>query len=485
MFRQLVLPLAVLLGLSSTGQSADAPKPLTRIGFGSCAQQDNPMPIWKRVVDAKPEVFLFIGDIIYADVGEDKIDARTKLSDDQFIAKMQAKYRKLANDPGYKKLSETCPILGTWDDHDYGLNDAGVEYPRKEITQRLLLDFLGVPRDAPRRQQKGVYDAQILGPEGQRVQIILLDTRYFRSPLKKRAPTRKDEGPYAPNDDPSATMLGEAQWKWLEDQLKKPAEVRILASSIQVVSEDHNWEKWMNLPHERARLYKLLQDTRANGVIVISGDRHLAELSLQTDAISYPLYDLTSSGINQASKSWRPLEVNRHRVATMPYGDNFGLITIDWNARDARGERDPRLSLQIRDVEGDVVINHKVPLSKLRPTARKPVSSSRVKLTSGEWLTPETIKKHLDQTVTIEMTVQASGGGIARAFLNSEKDFRQPENFTVVLTREVVSALKKERQLEPRDLVGKTIKVTGKLVLFREKAEIIVEELKQLDSVPR
>ena len=75
-------------------------------------------------------------------------------------------------------------------------------------------------------------------------------------------------------------MLGEDQWAWLEEQLRTPAEVRLIASSIQVVAEDHGWEKWMNFPHERERLYRLIRETRAEGVVFLSGDRHLAELSM-------------------------------------------------------------------------------------------------------------------------------------------------------------------------------------------------------------
>ena len=125
------------------------------------------------------------------------------------------------------------------------------------------------------------------------------------------------------NTDPGATFLGDEQWKWLEEQLKKPAEVRLLVSSIQVISDDHPFEKWMNIPKEREKLYALLNTTQANGVIILSGDRHLAEVSLDTKAIGYPLYDVTSSGFNQASKNWRAPEKNEHRVAVMPYGDNF------------------------------------------------------------------------------------------------------------------------------------------------------------------
>jgi alkaline phosphatase D len=338
------------------GVPAAAPAPpLRRIAFGSCASQARPQPIWDAVAATRPELLLMLGDNIYADTEDMDV--------------MRAKYARLAAMPGFKALRASVPILATWDDHDLGVDDGGSDYPKKVESQKVFLDFFGDPEDSPRRRRPGVYDTRVFGPEGKRVQVIMLDTRYFRSsPLKKKTPVTKGEGPYEPNPDPTTTMLGEDQWRWLEGQLRTPAEVRLIASSIQVVAEDHGWEKWMNLPHERERLYRLIRETGAEGVVFLSGDRHLAELSMMDGGAGYPFYDVTSSGLNQAAKSWRPQEVNRHRVATMNWGDNFGLITIDWD------RPDPRISLQIRDVNGDVFLAQQIDLGTLR---RRPPRGAR------------------------------------------------------------------------------------------------------------
>ena len=111
------------------------------------------------------------------------------------------------------------------------------------------------------------------------MQVILLDTRWFRSALKPsddRGKPGKER--YLPDADPAKTMLGEAQWRWLEEQLRQPAELRLLVSSIQVVAEGHGWERWGNFPLERQRLYRLIADTRAQGVVFLSGDRHVGAL---------------------------------------------------------------------------------------------------------------------------------------------------------------------------------------------------------------
>jgi len=314
---------------------------LERIAFGSCAKQQLDQPIWDSIVAARPDLFIFGGDNIYGDTLD--------------MEELQERWSQLAAKPGYQMLKATCPILATWDDHDYGWNDAGAEYKMKKESQQIFLDFFDEPKDSPRRQQEGIYASRIIGPEGRRVQIILLDTRYHRSPLVKRRdrpwePGEGVHGLFLPNNDPKVTILGDAQWKWLEEQLRLPAEIRILVSSIQVLSNEHWYEKWGNFPHERTRLLKLLKDTGASNLFILSGDRHTAEISMSTE-LGFPLYDITSSGLNQVHR-WRS-ELNPYRIGGMFYEQNFGMIEIDWN------QKRPMVRLQVRDLDGKVVIQAK------------------------------------------------------------------------------------------------------------------------------
>ncbi len=333
---------------------------LSRIAFGSCAKQDKPQPIWEAVVETKPQMFLFLGDNIYGD------------TDDMNV--LRAKYALLGDQPGYQKLKQTCPVLGTWDDHDYGANDAGAEYPMKRESQQIFLDFFGVAKDDPRRTQEGVYSSHIFGPVGKRVQIILLDVRYFRSRLKTGfqpgEPGDGFRGKYVPNTDADATMLGAAQWSWLEQQLKVPAELRVIGSGLQVLADEHGSEMWGNFPADRQRLFRLIRDTRANGVVLLSGDRHLAEIARlpadHKDGIGYPLFDITSSSLNAPSGNFTKSlirfanEVNSYRVGLTYFDVNFGSIAIDWDAAD------PVVRLQVREELGGVVLQQRLTLSQLR-----------------------------------------------------------------------------------------------------------------------
>jgi alkaline phosphatase D len=461
--RHLPLLLALLAAPVAVGQD----RPLARIAFGSCADQERPLPIFDKIADLKPDLYLSMGDNIYAD-----LKPEPGLGE---MASMKRKYEKLAAIPGWQRLAKTCPMLATWDDHDFGKNDAGVEYPHKDESQQLHLDFFGVPKDSPRRAQKGVYNSAVIGPEGGRVQVILLDLRYFRSPLKKgdRPIPGTRTRPYVPNTDPGVTMLGPEQWKWLEDQLKRPAELRLLVSSVQLVPDEHPYEKWANLPAERDRLYRLLRETKANGVIVLSGDRHLAEISVDPKAIDYPLYDVTSSGLNQGSKVWRLPEPNRYRVGTMTHGDNFGVVAIDWSAPD------PTVALQIRDVEGEITLKETVPLSLLRPGSRA-VAALPHKPGAGS-ISPREALKKVGEKVIVEMQVQATGQPKAgkRFFLNSERDYRSDLNLTVVVNAAALTG--KWAKATPDTFKGKVIRVTGTVSDFRGSPQIVVDDESQIE----
>lgn len=328
------------------------------IVFGSCIRPERPQPIWDALAPREPDAILLLGDNVYADTLD--------------MVKMRADYNRLDAVEGLARLREDAAFLVTWDDHDFGANDAGREYPMRAQAQQVLLDFLGVPADDPRRSREGVYHAETFGPPGRRVQFIMLDTRYHRSPLAERpgGHSRSPDGfpgRYRPTDDPNQTILGEAQWAWLADRLREAADVRVIASSIQVVAEDHGYETWANFPRERTRLLELIRDTDARGVIFVSGDRHRAELSVLDPAraakgsavdVGYPIIDATSSSITNSSGRFQN-EVNRHRWGSQYAQNNAGLIEIDWDAR--------QLTLEIVGEDGQPVIRKRVGLEELAP----------------------------------------------------------------------------------------------------------------------
>lgn len=331
-------------------QSADAPTPagftsgpLTRIGVASCINQNAPQPIWDAVLAYRPDLFLFGGDNVYA---SDIPWSRGAL---------EAAYAKQGAVPGFARLRREIPHLAIWDDHDYGSNDGGAEFAQKSESKDEFLRFWQVSRGDPRRTREGLYHAQIYGPPGQRVQVILLDVRWFRSPWKptdQRGAVGKER--YLPDLSPEKTMLGEAQWRWLAEQLRQEAEVRLVVSGIQVVADGHGWEGWAMLPRERARLYALIRETHAQGVLFLSGDRHIGAIYEERRGVPYPMVELTSSGVTHP---WRTAsEPGPNRVA-LDTDFHFGSVDIDWPAR--------RVVLALRGLDGKARFSHSLALSAL------------------------------------------------------------------------------------------------------------------------
>jgi len=332
----------------------DFAPPITRIAFGSCAFQWVEQPIFRAVVEAEPDLYLSLGDAIYGDFdGETTFDVTPE--------SLREEWQELADNPDWQHLAANVPVMATWDNHDYGHHSAGEEFPLKRESQEIFLDFFGEPADSERRKTPGIYSAAIFGPPGRRAQVILLDTRYFKEPpmlAVREEGADGSLGKYAPQTDPEVSLLGAVQWTWLENQLRQPAEVRLIASSGQIVPDQKGMDEWGNYPHERQRLFDLIESTGAEGVVLLTGNVHFSELS-KIDEGSYPFYDFTSSGLTHINDEY-PQAPNDYRVAG-PYVDlNFGLVEIDWEAPS------PRITLQIIDVEGNVQLEHELHLNELR-----------------------------------------------------------------------------------------------------------------------
>src|SRR5262245_4561486 len=95
--RQVALLLSLTMGFIFGSFAATGEEPLSKICFGSCAKQDEPQPIWDAIVAQNPELFVFLGDNIYANTRDMNI--------------MRAKYAQLAAIPGFQKLRSACPII--------------------------------------------------------------------------------------------------------------------------------------------------------------------------------------------------------------------------------------------------------------------------------------------------------------------------------------------------------------------------------------
>jgi alkaline phosphatase D len=334
---------------------ASRPLPTTAlqtIAIGSCANEEwnRDQKAFEQITALKPDLMIFMGDNAY---GSDT-------PEDPQLSGLRAAYWIQSQRREFVALASSVPYLAIWDDHDFGKNDAGGDFAGKALAQQMFDRFWRIGADSPQAHPDGVYGAYQMGPQGQRVQIILLDTRYHRSPLK---PTDQRGAPgkerYLEDPNPATTMLGETQWEWLREELKKPADLRLIVSSVQVLALGHGWEKWGNFPTERARILQLVKDTNARGVVFLSGDRHYGSISKvpgDQNPAGYDLYDFTSSAINMPWSAGVEEKVPTMITSAIAQ-ENFGLVQIDWAGR--------ALTLEARDKEGRSLFVQRVPFSAI------------------------------------------------------------------------------------------------------------------------
>ncbi len=291
----------------------DFQKTLTKIAFGSCSHEYDPQPIWKDIVNQKPDLWIWLGDNIYGD------------SEDMDV--LRGKYNLQLSNTDYQALYKSIPLIGIWDDHDYGLNDGGKEYPMRDESKKLMFEFLGVAADHPDRKHNGAYQSYTFGENGKKVKVILLDSRYFRD-----KPVRSGNA-YAPNL--TGTILGEAQWKWLAKELDDPQiDLFLIGNGIQVIPIEHRFEKWNNFPNERKRLLDLIVEKQPKGVVLLSGDRHIAEVSqIELPGLPYPLTEITSSGLTHTyEEASAEKEPNQFRKSPLINKKHFGVLNFDWSS---------------------------------------------------------------------------------------------------------------------------------------------------------
>ncbi|NQY75264.1 MAG: hypothetical protein HRT90_10995 [Candidatus Margulisbacteria bacterium] len=98
-------------------------------------------------------------------------------------------------------------------------------------------------------------------------------------------------------------------------------------------SYKHGYESWGNFPHEVDTLRKLIKDSKAAGVVLISGDRHISEFSsTNIQGLSFPLVDFTSSGLTHSYTGFIG-EENPNRIGNVVAELSFGILKFDFKSK--------------------------------------------------------------------------------------------------------------------------------------------------------
>ena len=306
------------------------------IGFGSCIDQDLPQPIWSAIEAKNVDAFIFLGDNVYGDHPSGKLD------------KLRKSY--ITQSTKLPKWLNKKKVVSIWDDHDYGINDGGGDFKNKRESQKLFLDFWQIPENDPRHKRDGLYFNELIEIDGFKINLIVLDTRFFRSKLSS------NKSPYIPTDNIDTTILGDEQWTWFKQVLNHDSDLILVLSSIQILATEHVFEKWDLFPHERLKMMKLLDSIETKSLI-ISGDRHKGGLYKKGSLI-----ELTSSSLNKpttAARISRNLPIVADSIKKQLLEDdkllqnkiynyeNFGLIKINTKTQ--------KIEISLNDINGNEV----------------------------------------------------------------------------------------------------------------------------------
>ena len=296
--------------------------------------------IFGRIADLDPDLMLWLGDNTYL-----------REVDWWDPAGIDYRFQHSRSDPALQPLLARAAHYATWDDHDFGPNNADRSYVLKGATTDTFTRYWpAAARGLP--GVPGVF-TQFQWAD---VEFFLLDNRTHR----------------APNDAPASerTILGAEQRQWLLDALTaSQAPFKVVAMGGQFLNPVRVFENYSNVaPAERQLLLNEITARSVEGVVFVSGDRHHTELIKLDRPGAYPLYEFTSSPLTAGASTFAlredsPERDNPARVpGTLVAGDrNFGTLTVS-------GPRTDRtMTLRTYDASGALRWEHALRARDLRP----------------------------------------------------------------------------------------------------------------------
>ena len=310
----------LLFGVLCLGSASAQKQVKSRIAVLACLREKREAPALLHYLNAKPDLCLWIGDNVYGDTYDKGIEA------------LQACYDTLSSKPGFAELRGSIPYMVGWDDHDFGKNDGGSDYPLKQQSKQVFRSFWKLENRIP-EDRDGIYDAQIFNYGKHTLQVIILDVRYNRDKIGS-----------------NGAVLGENQWIWLEKELNKPSDLRIIVSGFQLLLDKKSGsETWDQFPNERQRLFDLIKLKALKGVVFLTGDQHYAEVCRARNTLGYDAIELQFAGINQTEEP----EFNSFRVSKVATAlHSAAYLDIVWEENEFDK---PHLLFSVWDTERNVL----------------------------------------------------------------------------------------------------------------------------------
>lgn len=363
-----------------------------RVSFASCYYpfyDELTGQVWRSVRASSPDIWIWTGDMVYADYGESADD---KLQGFKSLQRIRRQFESVSEGtPGYVAMRREVPfVIGVYDDHDCGVDACDRNFPFRQMTKQMFLDAIGEPPYSGRRMREGMYQSYFFGYD---YEFVSGTRRGARQPGGYRAPP-PGRAPLPPADSLRVVVLdlrtfrdvigntqlvGEDQWRWLHrllidpEERVQPAAVTVFVSSTTLVPTDLslNLESWDKFPSERIRFIRMLKrytEDTGTQTLVMSGDVHIGSIfttrcvsevpgsgencTVDEETRGFRVWEVTASGMTHTTKNdTGSFGLGLMKVASessvcpvchteLPH---FGVMDINW--------RYGRFDLQIRSVQ--------------------------------------------------------------------------------------------------------------------------------------
>lgn len=374
---------------------------LNKIAFGSCFNtqlKSNFLDIFEIININNLDLFIWIGDSAYLDI----LNKPWHHYNEDFIQGfIDLIYSNTKNNVHYKELDNNKPVIGIWDDHDFGVNDGNSSFIFKDMFKKSYLKFIGEPSSSNRWQfNRSIHTSYSFGEGVKSVKFILIDSHYhkeyisytekvtnafksyfrtekeyikdFKNKYHSKYNTTVNNGKN--NNYPQyKSMLGEEQWEFIEEQLSISTETLIfivcggqILPSSRIILETFYYE-------DRQRLFNLIAKYKKSGVIFLTGDIHQAQFLstyCEIEDIGYKIREFTSSGLSHycdlkiipreyVDCSWLFEFILPHEYLLSSFINyNFGSIEFLWG--DSKAESSVKLNIVDKDniIQSSMLLNY-------------------------------------------------------------------------------------------------------------------------------
>ena len=330
----------LIAGGTEDFQFSTVPEPrlgqVVTAGFVSCVN-DTTDPVWQEMAKHGLNLLCLGGDTPYADTGN--------------LADLRKKHRHLLQRPNLASLGKSVSVVGTWDDHDFGLNTANGKRDAalKGNTRRALMEYRA--HDQFGSGSEGIYHKADHGA----LEVFLLDARWY---------SQTSASPIDPNQ---STCFGKSQWKWLLEELrqsKAPFKV-LLQGQIWQDKKNGETDDMHTYYAERDALFNFIKKEKISGVVLVGGDIHVSRYLMHPQRLGYNLHDfiispghtsvIPSLNVYHQDLEWSHVKPNQFLIMSADTRETVPVLTVKFMDKDGKENLVKTLSLDELTPGDDVI----------------------------------------------------------------------------------------------------------------------------------